>query len=122
MPTDDDLRARFRALAAEDAAGVPALSRARIDAYRRSLRRRLPRRAWYAAGVAAAAVVTFVMWPRTASMPFDLSGTSWAAPTDFLLDTPGSVLLRTVPSIDAFVDSTPLTAAPSRGDTSGEQP
>jgi hypothetical protein len=117
---DDDLRMRFRAIAREDAAAAPDFSRARIDAARPVVR---ARRAWYSAGgfvaVSAAAALLFIVWPKTPPYPIDLSSTDWSGPTDFLLDTPGSAMLRTVPAIGMQTTSETTTAAEDRGDTSG---
>ena len=123
MERDDDLRGRFQSLAAADAACAPAFSRERIEVHRSVLRSRRARRVWYTAGVLATvgAAVMLVLRPRPTPIPLDLSGASWTAPTDFLLDTPGSEFLRTVPLIVPHVETQTTTAAPRRGDTSGRK-
>ena len=115
---DDRLRVRFRALADEEASSAPAFSRERIDAHRALAR---ARRVWRTTSativVGIAAAVTLVVWPRTPPLEFDLTGVSWYTPTDFLLDTPGSDLLRSIPTIGPGVFELP-PAAQKRGDTS----
>ena len=118
-PHDDDLlRARFRALADEEAANSPAFSRERIDAHRAlASARRVWRTTSAAIAVGLAVTVALIAWPRTPPLEFDLSGVSWYTPTDFLLDTPGSDLLRSIPAIGPGVYELP-PAAQKRGDTS----
>jgi len=54
----------------------------------------------------AAVVVAAIMFARTErddndpEFGLDLAATTWVAPTDFLLATPGSDLLRSLPEID----------------------
>jgi hypothetical protein len=116
--SDDLLRARFRALADQEAADAPAFSRERIEAHRALAR---ARRVWRTTSativVGVAAAVMLIAWPRTPPLEFDLSGVSWYTPTDFLLDTPGSELLRSIPAIGPGVYELP-PAAQKRGDTS----
>src|SRR4051812_34253595 len=57
MENDDELRARFRALANEDSLGAPPLSRSVLEAKRFGRRRRS---AWYAPGRVAAVAVSVV--------------------------------------------------------------
>jgi hypothetical protein len=113
---DDRLRAQFRALADEEARGAPAFSREPINA-RRALVRARRITASATAVLAVAAVATFIAWPRTPSLSFDLTGVSWSTPTDFLLNTPGSDLLSSMPAI-AVVAYEPPPAATGSGDTS----
>jgi len=118
---DRALRARFRALASADAGLVPQLSVATLGAHRAMLRTRRARRRWQSAGtvavVGAAAGALFLAWPREPRPALDFSSVTWTAPTDFLLDTPGSAYLRSVPTID--MPKAPNVAdAADRDDTS----
>ncbi len=59
------------------------------------------RRLVFTAGLAAAAGVAIWMVTRPAPPPaWQPTGTRWVAPTDFLLDTPDMVTLRTLPTLD----------------------
>lgn len=100
--TDDE--ARLRAALAEahrrDAEVTPSFASVR-DGARRSGARRPPR--WPVLAVGLAAALAFVVWrvQRPGLPPAPLpTGTRWIAPTDFLLDTPDLVTLRTVPALD----------------------
>ena len=103
MSTGDD-EARLRAALAEahrrDAEVTPSFAGVR-DAARRSGARRLPR--WPVLAVGLAAALAFVVWraQRPGLPPAPLpTGTRWIAPTDFLLDTPDLITVRTVPALD----------------------
>ena len=110
-PGDDD--ARLRAAMAEahrqDAEQTP-----RFEATWAAARSR-PRRAnwrWAALGaglVAAAAGVWVAMRPQPPPAP-PILGTRWVGPTDFLLETPDLMTLRTLPPLDP--DADPWTARP----------
>lgn len=97
-PTDDaDLRARFEALRQEDATLLPSFAVPRPRPVARHPAR------WIAAGALAAAAAT-VLWVlgdrRTGNrIALDLGAAVWAAPTDFLLETPGRDLLREIPQL-----------------------
>jgi hypothetical protein len=104
MSTGDD-EARLRAALAEahgrDAEVTPPFASVR-DAAHRSRDRRPSR--WPVLAVGLAAALGFVVWgvQRARLPPAPLpTGTRWIAPTDFLLDTPDLVTLRTVPALDA---------------------
>jgi hypothetical protein len=107
----DDDEARLRAALAEahrgDAERTPSFERVWAAARRpRAVRRSERRWGLLAAGVAAVGIaigVWVVSRPSTpaASLP---TGTRWTAPTDFLLDTPDLVTLRTVPALDPAAD------------------
>jgi hypothetical protein len=96
---DRDLSGRFAALRRAEEQYTPEFV---------SLRRRRPRSSGSRAlQLAAAACVVIVLaaivwqrasvrWPQDRSVA---SITEWKAPTDFLLETPGRELLRTVPAI-----------------------
>ncbi|MGA9353127.1 MAG: hypothetical protein WBV46_05510 [Terriglobales bacterium] len=99
---DDDLRERFGALRREEEARAPAFAMPSVGRFDRSL--------WRSAGpllaVAASvlAILALILWTRTVTWRLEqernvASITGWKAPTDFLLNTPGQELLRTVPAI-----------------------
>jgi hypothetical protein len=118
---DNEMQDAFRALAAEDAREASSFSRARVEAQRQSLRARR-RRAWFTASgvaVAAAAALIFAVMPKQELLELDLSGTRVASATDFLLNTPGRSLMRTVPAIGVTTISRRPTPSLSRTDTSG---
>lgn len=113
--TNSDLREMFSALKEEDR----QLGASFRTVFGRSrLRRRETSRKWVAAASLAAAgaviVVTLVNTINRASpkpwMHPSLSATSWRAPTDFLLETPGRDLLGGIPSL-GFPTDWPLPAA-----------
>jgi hypothetical protein len=107
MGNEGDLRELFTRLRKEDRARTPSFSAMLAAVARR--RRRRPR--WplrVAAAAAALVVITLAYEQRQAAVRRErarvelrhrvLAHPGWAAPTDFLLDTPGSRLLRTVPT------------------------
>jgi hypothetical protein len=95
---DTDLRERFSDLRQEEGRSLPEF----VFPAERSTRRR-PGSAWIAVPTAAAlAVLWFAVQDGSElEVPYaiDLSSVAWVAPTDFLLETPGSDLLATVPVI-----------------------
>jgi hypothetical protein len=110
---DDELRSRFVALRREEAAQAPefvAPGRGvvpRATASREGIRRR---RGWTAGRLMAVSacsitILALAWWWRLMPQKPGHEGTpavsitEWRAPTDFLLETPGRELLRTVPSI-----------------------
>ena len=105
---DRDLRALFARLREED--------RVRVPAFRAPRAGKAPQ--WKGIGrvaVAAAVILIALMlaWPdrRPSTVPrqvVDLGATAWQSPTDFLLITPGSDLLRTVPAVGSPDDRTPI--------------
>jgi len=107
MSPEDDER-RLRAALAEahrrDAETTPPF--ARVWAGDRSPASQ-PAIRWgvVSAGVAAVATVLLVWLARTppSSVAFP-TGTRWVAPTDFLLETPDLVTLRTLPALDPARD------------------
>ncbi|MFQ6046620.1 MAG: hypothetical protein ACE5PT_09760 [Gemmatimonadales bacterium] len=97
-PNDADLRGRFQALRQEDTARAAPFTAPRPRPSRAG-----GVRVW-AAAAAAAAVLAAVLWALDRGgggdrLAIDLSATAWQAPTDFLLETPGRDLLRTVPRV-----------------------
>ena len=111
--TDDDreLRELFAHLKEADRARVPAF---RKPAARERRWRRVPTVA-VAAGIVLIAVVLARpdrTPPTIARHVVDLGARTWRSPTDFLLITPGSELLRSVPAVGSPDDWTPM---PLRG-------
>jgi hypothetical protein len=97
--SDDMLRRRFAALRREEEQHAPEFARlwqARAGA--RRLRAR-----WFAATACLLIALLAFLWTRSAKRRPEektvASITEWKAPTDFLLETPGRELLRTVPQI-----------------------
>jgi hypothetical protein len=97
--SDDALRPRFAALRREEDQQAPEFARlwqARAGARRRHAH-------WFAATACALIALLVFLWIRSAQRRPDdktvASITEWKAPTDFLLETPGRELLRTVPEI-----------------------
>jgi isopentenyl diphosphate isomerase/L-lactate dehydrogenase-like FMN-dependent dehydrogenase len=104
MNHDDELRERFASLRREDALKAPSFTRLSVTAARPVARSRL--RLAAAAGIVLAVAAAFVgriEWHERAvrqsltAMPL----AEWRSPTDFLLDTSGTALLRDVPRIGA---------------------
>lgn len=93
---DGALRDRFAALRREDERQAPefaSLWPGRACAPRGKTR-------WLIAAACALIVAVSVLWIRSAwRKPADVSLAEWKAPTDFLLETPGREMLRTVPEI-----------------------
>lgn len=105
---DRDLRELFARLRQEDRARLPAF---RAPALRE------PSRWMWSAPVAVAAVIALIAvmlaWPDRPSRDVvlhvvDPGAAVWQSPTDFLLITPGSELLRTVPAVGSPDDWTPI--------------
>ena len=110
IDTERGLRELFDRLREEDRARTPSFdATVAALAQRRRLRPRWALR--MAAAAAAVAVITLAYEQRQATVRRDraraearrsvLPAPGWTAPTDFLLNTPGSRLLRTVPSFGA---------------------
>lgn len=97
---DDDLRSRFAALRREEEERVPQFRTRRPNA---------TAPAWRLGGLVAvtaclvATIVCVSLLQRTHTVRVRnrpaVSLTQWNAPTDFLLETPGRELLRTVPAV-----------------------
>lgn len=107
-PRDDELRALFAAQRQDDAAASRSFAQTVAAARRRAQRRpRLAAPLHALAGAAALLVIAVALgtWGRGRRAPgdslaVDLGAVRWAAPTDFLLRTPGSHLLRGMPSLE----------------------
>ena len=101
----EDSEARIRAALADahrgDAAREPSFERM-WRAARRSEPVHSSPLPWFLACASLAAAMGLAVWlvgrlgPPPAQLP---AGTRWVGPTDFLLETPGLVTLRTVPEI-----------------------
>lgn len=113
---DEQLRRRFAGLRQEDERGVPSFA-----VLWRSRQRKPERRIRWVFATGATAIVfagLFWLWavrhgPETTTVA---SITEWKAPTDFLLETPGRDLLRTVPEIggwSGFTQASRPEATPS---------
>lgn len=95
---DDDrpLRELFARLKHEDRARTPSFRMPERGVMRRSVW--LPRVAIAAAIVLVAIVLARPDHPSRNVSVIDLGAATWRSPTDFLLVTPGSDLMRTVPA------------------------
>ena len=96
---DRDLRDMFARLRREDHAHVPPF---RLPASRPVSPWALPVKVAAAAAVILVAVVLAVPHSGSRRPPVqlvDLGDAAWHSPTDFLLNTPGHELLRTIPPI-----------------------
>jgi hypothetical protein len=103
MKPDDDqaLRAALEEAHRGDPARTPSFERA-WGAARRGGRRRASPVPWLVTCGTLLTAAGLAVWlvgrlgPAPAQLP---TGTSWRGPTDFLLETPGLVTLRTVPDL-----------------------
>ena len=112
MSSGDD-EARLRAALTEahrqDAEHTPP-----FDAMWRQPRPRRSTWRWagLTAGLATAAVgIWLVTRPEPSPAPWPAVDTRWVGPTDFLLETPDLITLRSLPSLDPAAD--PWTAGPA---------
>ncbi|MGH7701233.1 MAG: hypothetical protein ACREMJ_12045 [Gemmatimonadales bacterium] len=98
---DRDLQELFDSLRRHAASAAPSFHATLAAARRRALRSRPLRLvATLAAGVVILLLAVTVVGRREPPVgAVDLAATSWQAPTDFLLQTPGADLLRTVPAL-----------------------
>ena len=106
--TDDDreLRELFSRLKQED--------RARVPSYRTPVARLASR--WPVGRLTVAAAIVLIALvlgrpdrtPTRARQLVDLGAATWESPTDFLLITPGSELLRSIPAVGSPDDWTPI--------------
>jgi hypothetical protein len=96
-----DLRSQFQALRRDTALGTPAFGATLSGVTERRRRAARARRqvAAIALGATAAVLLFAVLAPHHKRAALvDLASVRWEAPTDFLLRTPGTELLRTVPT------------------------
>jgi hypothetical protein len=121
---DRELREMFARLKQED--------RARVPSFRTPMAREAPRSGRAARVAIAAAIVLIALvlarpdqTPRTTPRQVvDLGAAAWQSPTDFLLITPGSELLRSVPAVGMPDDWTPFDLpgrSPARESTSSRR-
>lgn len=98
---DHELRERFRELRDATGATAPPFAALFVNVVQ-PRRRRRPWRSALAllplAGVAALVLVLAVRRHRERVAVVDLATGRWEGPTDFLLQTPGAELLRSVPT------------------------
>lgn len=108
---DDDLRGRFIVLRREEEQGIPKFA----SLWRGRARAPFGKGRWLVAAACALGVVVCILWLRSAQRkPQDVSVasiTEWNSPTEFLLETPGRELLRTVPRIGEWRGDTAATTA-----------
>jgi hypothetical protein len=97
--TDNTLRRRFAALRREEDQQTPEFALL----WQAGAGARRPQARWFAAAACALIALLAFLWIRSVQRRPDdkivASITEWKAPTDFLLETPGRELLRTVPEI-----------------------
>jgi hypothetical protein len=102
MSNDPDLRARFAALRRQDAARTPGFTQV-LQRTRRAFITRTSVLAATACLLIAVIAVSLIWISQNRSPPAPPNAApslaDWRAPTDFLLNIPGQVLLRTVPRI-----------------------
>lgn len=109
--SDDMLRRRFAALRREEDQQAPEF--ARLWQTGPGARRRQAR--WLVVTACALIALLAFLWIRSAQRRAEektvASITEWKAPTDFLLETPGRELLRTVPQIGEWQVCTAMPGA-----------
>ena len=105
---DSDLRQAFAVLRREEAKAVPAFEAVRARA-RVGMPRVAPLGTLLVAATVAAAILGVVVSRPGPPPPMAAMG-RWIAPTDFLLDTPGREIVRTVPQIGRVL--TPRSVSP----------
>lgn len=126
MPGDDDLRDHFAKLRSEDQAHA-----GEFDSFLRRTRPRpigaLPP-AWIAVGtglavmmVAVVIVISVTRSEHRAAQGRQLSITEWKSSTDFLLQTPGQEILRSVPRIGEWPSYSEGPAGSRKSPTGGKR-
>lgn len=117
MIDENELGRRFSQLRDFDREQAPTFA----QTYQRARARRwstTPRGSWLVIG-AAAAIVIAAIWighARSSSPPVAAPAiTTWRAPTDVFLWTPGSELLGAMPALDASVLDTMIPKPSMRG-------
>lgn len=106
---DDDLRGRFAALRREEEAQAPEFAVLPGGGPEHGRWRSVGK--LVAVAVCLVTITAAALWLRLASQKLErepgkpvASLTEWRSPTDFLLETPGRELLRTVPAIGVWHD------------------
>lgn len=99
--TDDHLHELFQATRRREAERAPSFAATLAVAPRARATRSGRRSVVVALAAAVALVLIAVLWPRPSRDQWmvPLASAHWEAPTDFLLETPGAELLRTVPPL-----------------------
>lgn len=108
MNDDYRLKEKFARLRRADAASVPSFER--VIGRTRTRSNYAPWKVGVAAAVvlsAAAMLMVRLAPPRGSAIPAPALA-NWRAPTDFLLDTPGRDLLRTIPDVGHSAELGPL--------------
>jgi hypothetical protein len=100
---DSDLRRAFAVLRREEARAAPTFEAVRARAHG-GPRRLAPLVGVLVGACVAVAILGIIVLDRSAPPPPLAAMEHWIAPTDFLLDTPGSELVRTVPRIGGALD------------------
>jgi len=97
--SDDMLRRRFGVLRREEEEHAPEFGRL----WHGRAHARRPQTRWFMAAACVLVALLAFLWIRSAQRHSEekavASITQWKTPTDFLLETPGRELLRTVPEI-----------------------
>ncbi len=96
---DNDLRARFGELRKEVSSNAPGFKVPSVATRRKRRVRWIPAAGGLAAAAVAAVLVLFYEGNPPPVYDPGLGSVVWTAPTDFLLETPGRNLLRSVPRI-----------------------
>jgi hypothetical protein len=111
-PGDDEARLRAALAEAhrEDTGRTPSFEATWAAARRSTPRRSTWRWAVAGAGLAAAAAGVWLVVRAKPPPASPILGTRWVGPTDFLLQTPDLMTLRTLPPLDPAAD--PWTARP----------
>jgi len=109
---DRDLRARFAALRRQEEVHAPGFHALASPPQPVLTRANPGRKGWLVFAACLAASIASVLWwqrpihERPAHRPAapTVSVTAWTAPTQFLLNTPGGEMLRSVPAFGAGLD------------------
>ncbi len=117
-PEERHLRSLFRELRREVDASVSAFEVRATQPVRTGHRRLVMVTATAAVVMAAVMVARVVRDDHNPEFGLDLAATTWVAPTDFLLDTPGSDLLRSLPEIGMPAYTSQSVTGPGAVDTS----
>ena len=103
---ENELRQDFQRLRDADRERVPAFAHTYVRARERRRLRVTPRLRPLMIGAAAAVLIVTVWMAGTRAFSHSVSTpaiATWRAPTDVLLDTPGSELLGAMPALSASV-------------------
>lgn len=109
-PGDDEARLRAALAEAHREDATPSFEATWAAARRSTPRRSTWRWAVVGTGLAVAAAGVWLVTRPTPPPAAPILGTRWVGPTDFLLETPDLMTLRTLPPLDPAAD--PWTARP----------